>query len=261
MVLLVSLCFLSSAMAASGPVLAVFAHPDDESATVGPLLSRYAKEGHDVYLIVVTSGQVGDSNTDIPRGDQLGAAREKEARCSCKALGIHEPYLLRFMDGSISNWETIPKIRERVREIIEEVKPEVVITFGPDGLTGHPDHRTVSNLTTEIFQQRSKLTHRPGKLYYVAYPESLFANLPPEMAQSAGRIGLVADEWVTTVVDASAYLEQAWNSIQCHKTQWPPQMMEMLRNLSSELLGGKVYLRLALQDASGQAEKEEDLFD
>ena len=261
MVLLVSLFLFSSTLAASGPVLAVFAHPDDESATIAPLLSRYAKEGHDVYLIVVTSGQVGDSNTDIPRGDQLGAAREKESRCSCKALGIHDPYLLQFMDGSIAEWDTIPKIREQVRKIIEEVKPEVIITFGPDGLTGHPDHRTVSSLTTEIFQQRSKLIHRPSKLYYVAYPESLFANLPPEMAQSAGRIGLVADEWVTTVVDASAYLDQAWNSIQCHKTQWPPQMMEMIRGLGSELLGGKVYLRLALQDASGQVEKEKDLFE
>ena len=91
MVLLVSLFLFSSTLAASGPVLAVFAHPDDESATIATLLSRYAKEGHDVYLIVVTSGQVGDSNTDIPRGDQLGAAREKESRCSCKALGIHDP--------------------------------------------------------------------------------------------------------------------------------------------------------------------------
>jgi len=119
----------------------------------------------------------------------------------------------------------------------------------------------VSNLTTEIFQQRSKLTHRPSKLYYVAYPESMFDNLPPEMAQNAGRIGLVADEWVTTVVDASGYLDQTWNSIQCHKTQWPPQMMQMIRSLGSELLGGKVYLRLALQDASGQVETEKDLFE
>ena len=261
LLILVSLLLCSSATAAPGPLLAVFAHPDDESATIGPLLSRYAIEVHDFYLIVVTSGQVGDSNTDIPRGDELGAVREKEARCSCKALGIHEPFLLQFMDGSIADWETIPKIRERVRKIIEEVKPEVIITWGPDGLTGHPDHRTVSSLTTEIFQQRSKLTHRPSKLYYVAYPESSFANLPPGMAQYAERIGLVADEWVTTVVDASAYQDQAWNSIQCHKTQWPPQMMAMIRSLGSELLGGKVYLRLALQGSKAPGEKEQSIFD
>jgi LmbE family N-acetylglucosaminyl deacetylase len=250
---------ITSASAAAGPILAVFSHPDDET-TVAPLLARYAEAGHRVYLVVVTSGQVGDANTDIPRGEQLGAAREAEARCSAEALGITKPFLLGFMDGSISTWETIPKIREEVRAIIEKTKPEVVITWGPDGLSGHPDHRTVSNLTTEIFQQRSKLIHRPDRLYYVSLPESLISSLPPAMKRFSESMGLVSDEWVTTVVDGSAHVEAAWNSIQCHKTQWPPERMEMLHRFSRDILGGRVYLRLALGKPSDGAKRSETVF-
>jgi LmbE family N-acetylglucosaminyl deacetylase len=239
-------------------VMAVFAHPDDEFS-VAPLLAKYAAAGHDVHLVVVTSGQIGDSHTDIPRGAELGAAREEEVRCSAAALGIKPPHLLGFMDGGISNWETIPRIADRLREIFEEVRPEVLITWGPDGLTGHPDHRTVSNVVTEVFQHRGRLRHRPRDLFYVAWPESRFTNLPPEAAQAGMQPGLVADTWVTTVIEASEYLEQARQSIQCHKTQWPPAMMEMIHRVSSQMLAGKVYLRRAL--GLPVATPETDLFE
>jgi LmbE family N-acetylglucosaminyl deacetylase len=244
--LTVLLCGFPSILAADGTILAVFAHPDDETS-VAPLLAKYAAEGHQVHLAIVTSGQVGDTHTDIPRGEELGAVREEEARCSCRALGIEPPHLMRFMDGSISDWQTIPKIRERLRSLIEEVKPEVIITWGPDGLSGHPDHRTVSNVTSEVFQHRSKLTHQPERLYYVAFPEQLMTQLPPQMAQQSGSMGLVDMRWVDTVVEAGEYLDRVWNSIQCHKTQWPPAMMEQMRQLQSSLLRGKVYLRLAME--------------
>ncbi len=237
----------------AGTILAVFAHPDDES-TVGALLAKSAAEGHTVYLAILTSGQMGTANTDIPAGDQLGAAREIEARCSCQALGINEPFLLRFMDGSISDWTTIPKIRSQVRSLIERVKPDVLITWGPDGLTGHPDHRTASNVTTEVYQQRSKLSHKPSRLYYVAYPESVFANLPIA-AQGFGDGGLVADEWITTEIDASAHMEQAANSVRCHETQWPPEQMERIIGIGQQVLGGKIYLRRALAATPDTREK------
>ncbi len=236
-------------------LMAVFAHPDDEFS-VAPLLAKYAAAGHDVHLVVVTSGQVGDSHTDIPRGAALGAAREDEARCSAAALGIKPPHLLGFMDGDISNWESIPRIVERLRGIVEDVRPEVLITWGPDGLSGHPDHRTVSNVVTEVFQQRARLQHEPRALYYVAWPESRFTNLPPEAAQAGMRAGLVTDRWVTTAVEASEYLDKARRSIRCHKTQWPPAMMDMIHRVLSEILDGKVYLRRAFGDPVESLETE-----
>jgi LmbE family N-acetylglucosaminyl deacetylase len=249
------LCHSLSFGASKPSLMAIFAHPDDEF-TVAHLLAKYAAAGHDVHLVVVTSGQVGDTHTDIPRGDELGAAREEETRCSAAALGIEPPHLLGFMDGNISNREAIPRIVERLRGIVEEIRPEVLITWGPDGLSGHPDHRTVSNVVTEVFQQRGRLRHQPRKLYYVAWPESRFTDLPPEAARAGMQAGLVADRWVTTAVEASGYLDKARESIRCHQTQWPPAMMEMIHRVLSEILDGKVYLRRALGDPVEALETE-----
>ncbi len=244
---LLSLLLLLPLHAADKPtVLAVFAHPDDET-TVGALLAKYAAEGHDVYIALTTSGQRGAANTDIPTGDQLGEAREKEARCSAKALGINPPILFGFMDGDTWQPPIQRQIADRLRETIDRVKPDIVITWGPDGLTGHPDHRSVSNVTTQVFQQRSLLDHHPSKLYYVAWPESLFENAPPPFNRP-GFLRTVGDKFVDTAVDVSAFGDTAFRSIQCHKTQWPEERMQQNLVLGEKILGGKVHLRLALAD-------------
>ena len=244
--------------APKGTALAVFAHPDDETS-VGPLLARYASEGHDVYLAIATSGQVGDSNTDIPRGEALGKAREEEARCACRALGIRPPLLLGFMDGGLPERETIPRIVERIRELVNELKPDILITWGPDGLSGHPDHRIISSITTQVFQEQDKLQHRPDRLYYVAIPESVFERLPP--AAASGMAGnLVSDRFVTTIVDGSSFTDQSYRAIQCHQTQWPPAAMEMMGQLTKGVLGGKVFLRLAMISAGSPGPSTADIF-
>jgi len=243
-------------LAAEKPtILAVFAHPDDESA-VGALLASYAAKGHDVYLAVATLGQVGDANTDIPRGEALGAAREAEARCACQALGIRPPILLGFMDGLLADREVLPKLVNRVREVFDQVKPATVVTWGPDGLSGHPDHRIISSVVTDVFQQQGKLSHRPSRLYYVAFPEDRVRDLPPGASAMVGQAGLVSSQWITTEVEVAAYSDQALKAIQCHKTQWSPQMMEMIHQLSMGVLGGKSYLRRALGDPTGSGTPE-----
>lgn len=239
-------------------VLAVFAHPDDESV-VGPLLAKCADEGHNVHLAIITSGQMGNANTDIPKGDQLGAAREQEARCSCKALGIHPPLLLRFMDGGICSHEAIPKIVERVREVFDEVEPDVVITWGPDGLSGHPDHRTATNAVTQVFQERRKLRHNPRKLYYAAWPESRLKELPESLRRWRS-LRWIADEFVTTEVKATQYVEQTYRSMQCHKTQWTQERIDQNRKLFQTVLAGSVFLRLALTDLPFPNSRETDIF-
>lgn len=244
--LLILLSLLPLHAADKPTVLAVFAHPDDET-TVGGLLAKYASEGHDVYIALTTSGQIGDANTDIPRGEKLGAAREDEARCSAKALGIHEPILFGFMDGDTWQPPVQRQIATRLRETIDKLKPETIITWGPDGLTGHPDHRSVCNVVTQVFLQRSQLSHHPKRLYYVAWPESAFENAPPPFNRP-GFLRTVADSFVDTSIDVSAFADAAFRSMQCHKTQWSAERMEQNRLLGEKILGGKVHLRLALTE-------------
>ena len=241
-------------------ILAVFAHPDDEIA-VGSLLALYAAEGHDVYLVTITSGQIGGSNTDIPVGDALGAARESETRCSAAKLGIHPPFLLGFMDGDLADRKvTFPAVLEKLRQIIREVKPDVMVTFGPDGAYGHEDHRIASVLATEVFQEPYEAGAKPpSKLYYRALPQS---RVEAEKGTRFDRYSPLRDEFVTTTIDASAYLEHVWQAMQCHATQWAP--VERMRQMFEDrrrVLEGKVFLRLAMSTVGMPVGMETDIFD
>jgi LmbE family N-acetylglucosaminyl deacetylase len=240
-------------------LLAIFAHPDDEQ-TVSPLLARYARAGHPVYLAIITSGQKGATpHAGIPAGDQLGAAREQEARCACKQLGIREPLLLGFQDQGISTPPATDQVVARLREIMNQVKPAVIITWGPDGFTGHPDHRAASNLVTEAFQQRAALGHRPRKLYYFAAPESQFLKPPPPFDRRPART--VGDAFITTDVDTRAELEAARKSLECHKTQYRPEQIPVMHDLQAKTAEGRVFLRLALSDLPRPKARERDIFE
>ena len=222
-------------------IVAVFAHPDDE-IVAGPALSRYAWEGHQVHLIHLTSGQIGDANTDIPRGETLGAAREVEARCSARSLGINEPVMLGFMDGNIATWEDLPGIRASLRAELHRLQPDVIITWGPDGLSGHTDHRIASSLATEIFQETWGDITPPSKLYYAATPAASEDQPPTGMGDRA----TVSPELVTTIIEAGDFTDRTLEAMHCHQTQWNPrstveQMFERLQERSR----GRVSFRLA----------------
>ncbi len=226
-------------------VLAVFAHPDDETS-VGPLLARSAAEGHDVYLVSITSGQKGfRAHFNMPVGDRLGAVREEELRAAARALGIHEPYLLGFQDQGISSHEAAEEVASRLRAIIEETKADVLVTWGPDGITGHQDHRMASNIAAVVFQQQSRLSHKPRKLYFLVFPESRFEADPNPLSRK--RLFLtVSDNFVTTEIDCREYLAPALAAIQCHKTQWRPERMLEVHGMYERVFEGRVYLRLAM---------------
>ena len=249
-----------SPAARAGTILAVFAHPDDE-ISVGAVLAKYAAEGHDVYLVTATSGQAGAGNTNIPAGPRLGAEREKEVRCSAGKLGIHEPILIQLQDGDIAKRPAMEKLRGRLREIIDEVKPDVMVTWGPDGLTGHADHRIVSNVASEVFLGQGPQKHKVRKLYHVAFPESVRPS-DPGAAGMHPRLAAVSDEFVTTVIDAGAYGEQVFEAMKYHVTQWAPlERMKSMYEARRKALGGKTYLRLAGSLSPRKEQRETDLLD
>ena len=134
-------------------IMAVFAHSDDESS-VSPVLAEYAKRGAMVYLVLATDGSKGvEPHVDIPAGEPLAKARAEEALCSTKAMGIDPPVLLGYPDGELVAWDNIFSLDDRIEQLFAKYQPDVVITWGQDGGYGHPDHRMVSDLVTEVFQR------------------------------------------------------------------------------------------------------------
>lgn len=212
-----------------------------------------------MYLITLTAGQKGVSeHAKIPEGEALAAVRAKELACAAEKLGLAGHKLFEFQDqGFAVGWagEPMNNAASKVREEINSLRPNVVITWGPDGGTGHPDHRAASNIVTQAFQQRSLLTHRPEKLYYVVFPEK-GSGVPHEWTK--GR--QVSDEFVTTEIKCSNDLKGAKGAVECHKSQWTPEQMTKMLS-GEETRQGTVSLRLALSTVGFSPARENSIFE
>src|SRR5262245_22580218 len=130
-------------------LMAVLAHPDDESLGFGGLLARYAAEGVETSVITATRGERGwfGDPRENPGMEALGRIREGELRAACRALGVGRLELLDYVDGDLDQadpQEAIGKIADYLREI----RPDVVVTFGQDGAYGHPDHIAICQFAT-----------------------------------------------------------------------------------------------------------------
>src|SRR6266704_4511645 len=111
-----------------GPILAVFAHPDDERV-IGPLLSKLAREGRETHLVIATDGSKGVRDfAHIPAGPELAAARTKEAQCAANRLGVRQLHLLGLPDGGLASFDALGKLRSGLAAIIDSLKPTVIIT-------------------------------------------------------------------------------------------------------------------------------------
>jgi len=130
-------------------LLAVLAHPDDESLGFGGTLARYAAEGVETYLVTATRGERGRFGSLGKRGDpvEVGRVREAELRAAATVLGIREVSILNYPDGALDQVEATTAIRAVVSHI-RRIQPDVVVTFGPEGAYGHPDHIAISQFTT-----------------------------------------------------------------------------------------------------------------
>ncbi len=151
-------------------ILAIFAHADDEE-TVTPVLAKYAAEGAIIYVAIATDGRYGASeHFGVDDPDSLAAIRKEELICVTKKLGINPPIVfglhdqLKMQQGMDTMSVQLNLMREKVTALFDQLKPDVVITWGPSGVSGHPDHRMVSNVVTDVYSaQRWK---KPSRLYY-----------------------------------------------------------------------------------------------
>lgn len=238
-------------------LLAVFAHPDDETI-VAPLLAKYAHEGHSVHLLTLTAGEKGiREHAKIPAGEALASVRAQELACAAAALGITGYTLLRFPDQGFSAESKNPIWQEAVSEIratIARLRPDVIVTWGPEGGTGHPDHRATSSVVVQAFQQRSLLTYRPRKLYYAAFVEALKGPTPDWASGTR-----VSREFITTEIDCSAYVKAAQQAIECHRSQWTPELTRQIQ-AACEIEQTHVLLRLAYNTVTARF-PETDIFE
>jgi LmbE family N-acetylglucosaminyl deacetylase len=260
-------------------LLAVFPHPDDETLGLGSTFARYSSEGVETYLLCATRGERGwfDSEGPNPGLDGVARLREAELRCASEFLGIHEVSLLDYIDGDVDQArpeEIIGKIVSHVRRI----KPQVVVTFGPDGSYGHPDHIALSQFTNaamvcaadrNFIDADVQPPHRVLKLYYMVDSQDgvnaaneAFGGLSIEIdGVRRSHVGW-ADWQITTWLDNKKYLDRVQKAMLCHKSQIPgyhPIDQWSLAELTR--IFGTGYFYRAFSLVNGGRTVETDLFE
>jgi LmbE family N-acetylglucosaminyl deacetylase len=230
------------AQGASRTLVAVFAHADDEGAAA-PILARYAREGVQVYLVIATDGAQGGAHTSIPRGPELARVRSEEARCATDALGIHPPILLGFPDAQLGNYLEDPtrlfQLTARVQGELQRLRPDAVITWGPDGATGHPDHRLVSSVVTQLV--RAGAPGAPERLFYASLPAEGFRVINPAREEPPFLIPL-AKYFSARVSFSTADFEASRRSTACHKTQYSDDIVQRVSEAMRGALKGELPL-------------------
>jgi LmbE family N-acetylglucosaminyl deacetylase len=165
-------------------LLAVFAHPDDETFCAGGTLAQKVAAGWEVLVVSATRGQAGQiRDPQAATRRTLGQVREHEFYAACEQLGVRHARVLDYMDGTLQDVEE-HELTGAVVRIIRAFRPDVVITFGPDGAYGHPDHIAIGAATTRAFEQAGnprrypeqlaagRRPHRPAQLYHSYFPRS-----------------------------------------------------------------------------------------
>lgn len=240
----------------SRALVAVLAHADDEGP-IAPLLARYARESVRVSMIVTSDGNVGAGQQGhMPRpevaltSEELATVRAEEARCAALALASQPPILLGFPDGKLGDYAgdrgLIYRATERIAAEFRRLRPDVVITWGPDGGTGHPDHRIVSSIVTQL--QRAGAPGTPERLYYMNLPvESMRAMNP---ARGAPPLVIPQAKYFTTrVAFAPEDFAAAKRSMACHRTQFTPEVIERVTSAAAAAWTGSIPLVPAFSGA------------
>lgn len=170
-------------------ILAVLAHPDDESFGMGGTLAKYASEGVKVHLICATRGEAGEVDPDCLDGyDSIADLRTDELNCAAKALGIEPVHLLDYRDsgmvGSVDNQNPralinapLEDVAREVAAYIRKIRPQVVLTFDPVGGYRHPDHIFIHQAATRAVElagdpdfESDQAPYQPARLFYHTIP-------------------------------------------------------------------------------------------
>ncbi len=199
-------------------LLLAFAHPDDETFLAGGTACKYAAQGVRVSLVTATRGEAGKvGEPPVCAPSELPAVRERELRAAAVLLGIAEIYLLGYRDRDLSG---VPpdEIRERLVAVIRWERPDVIVTFDPNGANLHPDHVAISRFTSDAVAAAADprwfpSTGAPHRVRRVAWVPG---RRPWELIR---RPDLPALPGIDFVIDVSAHREAKSAALRAHATQ------------------------------------------
>jgi len=266
-------------------LLAVLAHPDDESLGLGSTLAAYAARGVETFLVTATRGEQGrfhgvsNGMPPHPGPEGLAKVRERELRAAAATLGVREVNFLDYQDRLVDRADPREAIARLVAHV-RRIRPQVVVTFPPDGAYGHPDHIAVSQMATAAIvaaadstfataSDNDAMPYAVSKLYYVAWVESTWAIYQKafrRMISTVDGVERQAVPWpdwaVTTIVDTGDFWRVAWRAIACHESQ--VANYDGLKNLAPEqqetLWRTQAFYR-AFSLVNGGRRRETDLFE
>ena len=274
-------------------LLAVLAHPDDESFGMGGTLALYARRGYDTYYICATRGEVGTVDPEYMKGfSSIAELREAELRCAAQHLGLKGVYFLGYRDSGMPGMEanqhpdaqinhSIDEVAGRVVKYIRELKPDVVLTFDPIGGYRHPDHIHIHQATVLAFEKADDASFHPesgspfkpralyfhvfqyGFLRFVTRVMPIFGINPRKYGRNKD-VDLVAltDYYFPTHVkiDIRSVAEVKREAGDCHVSQGAIQMRQGLMGFMYRFFGGHEDYMRAYPPVNGNGKIANDLF-
>jgi LmbE family N-acetylglucosaminyl deacetylase len=267
-------------------LLAVHAHPDDETLTMGGTLARYSAAGVRTVVVTCTTGDLGEVALDTPPGPpDVGDLRGRELAAAAATLGVSRVVQLGYGDSGMAGWPEnhrpgafwaadLPRAVEALAAVVRAEQPQVMVVYDATGGYGHPDHVRAHEVGVGAWQACGP--ERPARLYYVRFPRgwahTFAARLraagiaaPASAATGADagpaitEIG-VPEELVTTAIDVRAYVDTKLAALACHASQMPPThfLRQMPLSLARELWATEWY---SLESGPPRTLPEIDLFD
>ncbi len=259
-------------------LLAVLAHPDDESFGMGGTLALYASRGVDVYLVCATRGEVGEASPELLQGfNSVAERRESELRCAAGILGLKGVYFLDYRDsgmpGSPDNRHPQALAAQPLEEVaanvvcyIRQLKPQVVLTFDPIGGYRHPDHIAIHQATVMAFEQaanpafapESLPVFTPGRLYFHIFPKGFLkfgVKILPLLGRDPHKFGVNGDIDMAAIaavefptharIDIRSVLDKKEQAGACHASQGGGRMGGGLVSLIMRRFSGtESFMRL-----------------
>jgi LmbE family N-acetylglucosaminyl deacetylase len=235
---------------------AVFAHPDDDTYGLGGVLAMEGPERIEYTLIVATSGEAGPiSDPSLANRDNLAQVREGEERAALAILGFPgaSVHFLRYPDGGLKD---VPRddLVGRIAGILRQARPQIVVTFGPEGVTRHDDHITVSQAATQGFHEaRAGAEGQDAfrRLYYNAIAKSGIEAFWESLRARGLDVGDpegpfmprgVPDDTIAVRVDCGTVVKQKLEAIRAHRTQ-QVELEYLPEDLQPEILGEECFVQ------------------
>ncbi len=274
-------------------ILAVLAHPDDESFGMGGTLALYARRGCSVYLVCATRGEAGTVDPEFLRDHQsIADLRESELRCAAEHLGLKDVFFLGYRDSGMPGMDAnrhpqaqinhpVDEVAGQVVKYIRDLKPDVVLTFDPIGGYRHPDHIHIQKATVLAFERaedasfhpESGLPFQPRALYFHIFPHRFLrwaTRLMPLVGVNPRRFGRNKDIDLKALVEFDFPVHARLNirpvaqlkaqAGGCHASQGGLQMRSGLMGFANRLLGENESYMRAYPPVNGDRRVVKDLF-